>query len=111
MMSLALNYAAYWKFGPAEKPYLLACLGCSKLWTLKQCLAKRHEESDHADRGVYGYAMGKRWSSARQAGIDWALRPGRYEPRAKKRRPKQFDLMRVPRAEMRKRLREKDLAA
>ena len=39
------------------------------------------------------------------------LRPGRYEPRAKKRRPKQFDLMRVPRAEMRKRLREKDLAA
>jgi hypothetical protein len=39
------------------------------------------------------------------------LRPGRAEPRAKKRRPKQFDLMRVPRAELRKRLREKDLAA
>jgi hypothetical protein len=39
------------------------------------------------------------------------LRPGRYEPRAKKRRPKQYDLMRVPRAELRKRLREKDLAA
>ena len=38
-------------------------------------------------------------------------RPGRYEPRCKKRRPKQFDLMRVPRAELRKRLREKDLAA
>ena len=38
-------------------------------------------------------------------------RPGRSEPRCKKRRPKQFDLMRVPRAELRKRLREKDLAA
>jgi hypothetical protein len=39
------------------------------------------------------------------------LRPGRYEPRAKKRRPKPYGLMRVPRAELRKRLREKDLAA
>jgi hypothetical protein len=38
-------------------------------------------------------------------------RPGRSEPRCKKRRPKQYDLMRMPRAEMRKRLREKDLAA
>jgi Transposase DDE domain len=38
-------------------------------------------------------------------------RPGRSEPRCKKRRPKQFDLMRLPRAELRKRLREKDLAA
>jgi Transposase DDE domain len=38
-------------------------------------------------------------------------RPGRYEPRCKKRRPKQYDLMRAPRAELRKRLREKDLAA
>jgi len=38
-------------------------------------------------------------------------RPGRYEPRCKKRRPKQYDLMRVPRSELRKRLREKDLAA
>ena len=38
-------------------------------------------------------------------------RPGRYEPRCKKRRPKQYDLMRLPRAELRKRLREKDLAA
>ena len=38
-------------------------------------------------------------------------RPERSEPRCKKRRPKQFDLMRVPRAELRKRLREKDLAA
>src|SRR6516165_1195886 len=39
------------------------------------------------------------------------LRPGRYEPRCKKRRPKQYDLMRAPRAELRKRLRDKDLAA
>jgi hypothetical protein len=38
-------------------------------------------------------------------------RPGRYEPRCKKRRPKPYDRMRVPRAELRKRLREKDLAA
>jgi hypothetical protein len=38
-------------------------------------------------------------------------RPERFEPRCKKRRPKQYDLMRVPRAELRKRLREKDLAA
>jgi Transposase DDE domain len=38
-------------------------------------------------------------------------RQGRSEPRCKKRRPKQYDLMRVPRAELRKRLREQDLAA
>lgn len=38
-------------------------------------------------------------------------RPERSEPRCKKRRPKQYDLMRLPRAELRKRLREKDLAA
>jgi hypothetical protein len=40
-----------------------------------------------------------------------AWRPRRSEPRCKKRRPKQYDLMRLPRAELRKRLREKDLAA
>jgi hypothetical protein len=39
------------------------------------------------------------------------LRPGRYEPRVKKRRPKQYLLMKRPRAELRKTLREKDLAA
>ena len=38
-------------------------------------------------------------------------RPGRYEPRVKKRRPKQYPWMKKPRAELRKRLREKDLAA
>jgi Transposase DDE domain len=38
-------------------------------------------------------------------------RPGRYEPRVKKRRPKQYPLMRKPRSELRKLLREKDLAA
>jgi hypothetical protein len=38
-------------------------------------------------------------------------RPGRYEPRAVKRRPKQYDLLNRPRAEMRKSLREQQLAA
>jgi hypothetical protein len=58
-----------------------------------------------------------RWLRGAEAGEEMPelvvnpARPGRSEPRAKKRRPKQFDLMRVPRAELRKRLREKDLAA
>jgi hypothetical protein len=58
-----------------------------------------------------------RWLRGAEAGEEMPelvvnpWRPGRYEPRCKKRRPKQFDLMRVPRAELRKRLREKDLAA
>jgi hypothetical protein len=39
------------------------------------------------------------------------LRPGRYEPRVKKRRPKEYSLMKRPRAELRKMLRDKDLAA
>jgi hypothetical protein len=38
-------------------------------------------------------------------------RPGRHEPRVRKRRPKPYPLMRRPRAELRKLLREKDLAA
>ncbi len=38
-------------------------------------------------------------------------RPGRFEPRVRKRRPKPYPLMRKPRAELRKALREKDLAA
>jgi Transposase DDE domain len=38
-------------------------------------------------------------------------RPGRFEPRAKKRRPKPYPWMKKPRAELRKMLREKDLAA
>jgi hypothetical protein len=37
-------------------------------------------------------------------------RPGRYEPRVRKRRPKQYPVMKRPRAELRKELREKDLA-
>ena len=58
-----------------------------------------------------------RWLRGAEAGEEMPelvvnpLRPGRFEPRCKKRRPKQYDLMRVPRAELRKRLREKDLAA
>ncbi len=38
-------------------------------------------------------------------------RPGRSEPRVKKRRPKPYPWMKKPRAELRKLLREKDLAA
>ncbi len=38
-------------------------------------------------------------------------RPGRSEPRVKKRRPKPYPWMKKPRAELRKMLREKDLAA
>jgi hypothetical protein len=38
-------------------------------------------------------------------------RPGRFEPRVKKRRPKQYDLMRKPRSELRKQLIRKGVAA
>ena len=38
-------------------------------------------------------------------------RPDRVEPRVRKRRPKQFPLMKLPRAELRKRLLEKHIAA
>ncbi len=68
-----------------------------------------------ADRVSFIDAL--RWLRGAEAGEEMPelvvnpWRPGRFEPRCKKRRPKQFDLMRVPRAESRKRLREKDLAA
>jgi Transposase DDE domain len=38
-------------------------------------------------------------------------RPGRFEPRVRKRRPKEYPLMKKPRSELRKRLLEKDVAA
>jgi Transposase DDE domain len=38
-------------------------------------------------------------------------RPGRFEPRVRKRRPKEYPLMKRPRAELRKLLRDIDLAA
>lgn len=38
-------------------------------------------------------------------------RPGRYQPRVRKRRPKQYPLMTKPRAEYRKDLRDKGAAA
>ncbi len=38
-------------------------------------------------------------------------RPGRFEPRVRKRRPKEYPLMKTPRAELRKRLIEQQLAA
>jgi hypothetical protein len=58
-----------------------------------------------------------RWLRGAEAGEELPepvvdpLRPGRSEPRCKKRRPKPYDLMRAPRAEWRGRLREKDLGA
>jgi hypothetical protein len=38
-------------------------------------------------------------------------RPGRFEPRVRKRRPKQYPLMKKPRSELRNRLLEKEIAA
>jgi hypothetical protein len=38
-------------------------------------------------------------------------RPGRFEPRVRKRRPKEFPVMKEPRRELRKALAEKDIAA
>jgi len=38
-------------------------------------------------------------------------RPGRLEPRCRKRRPKQYPLMKVPRRELRKRLKKQREAA
>jgi hypothetical protein len=38
-------------------------------------------------------------------------RPGRFEPRVRKRRPKQYPLMKKPRSELRKRLMEQNVAA
>jgi Transposase DDE domain len=76
--------------------------------------ASRHQGVE-VDRVSFIDAL--RWLRGAEAGEEMPelvvnpLRPGRYEPRCKKRRPKQYDLMRVPRAELRKRLREKDLAA
>jgi hypothetical protein len=38
-------------------------------------------------------------------------RPGRFEPRVRKRRPKEYPLMKKPRSELRKRLIEQGVAA
>ena len=38
-------------------------------------------------------------------------RPGRFEPRVRKRRPKEYPLMKKPRSELRKRLIEQEVAA
>ena len=68
-----------------------------------------------ADRVSFIDAL--RWLRGAEAGEEMPelvvnpLRPGRYEPRVRKRRPKQYTVMKRPRAELRKRLREKDLAA
>lgn len=58
-----------------------------------------------------------RWLSGAEEGEEMpelvinAERPGRYEPRVRKRRPKPYPLMKRPRSELRKLLRDKDLAA
>jgi Transposase DDE domain len=58
-----------------------------------------------------------RWLRGAEAGEEMPKfvvnphRAGRYEPRVRKRRPKQYPVMKKPRAELRKLLREKDLAA
>ena len=67
-----------------------------------------------ADRASFVDAL--RWLCLAEAGdelpelVVGPWRPGRYEPRVKKRRPKPYPLMRGPRAELRKLLRKKDLA-
>jgi hypothetical protein len=38
-------------------------------------------------------------------------RPGRFEPRVRKRRPKEYPLMKKPRSELRKRVLEEQVAA
>jgi hypothetical protein len=79
------------------------------------CEAAAHQGVAVVDRMSFIDAL--RWLGGAEAGEEMPelvvnpLRPGRSEPRCKKRRPKQYDLMRAPRAELRKRLREKDLAA
>jgi hypothetical protein len=58
-----------------------------------------------------------RWLRYARAGEEWPrlrvnpARPGRVEPRVRKRRPKQYDLRRKPRAELRKALLDKRRAA
>jgi hypothetical protein len=58
-----------------------------------------------------------RWLRHARAGVEWPRlrvnpdRPGRVEPRARKRRPKEFDLLTKPRAELRKALLGKQRAA
>jgi hypothetical protein len=82
---------------------------------LAMCEAAARQGVSVVDRMSFIDAL--RWLRGAEAGEEMPelvvnpLRPGRSEPRCKKRRPKQFDLMRVPRAELRKRLREQDLAA
>ena len=58
-----------------------------------------------------------RWLLDAEAGDDLPRlkvnphRPGRVEPRVRKRRPKQYPLMRTPRSELRKKLLDQVLAA
>ena len=79
------------------------------------CEAAGRQGVETVDRVSFIDAL--RWLRGAEAGEEMPelvvnpWRPGRSEPRCKKRRPKQYDLMRASRAELRKQLREKDLAA
>ena len=81
---------------------------------LTMCEAGERQEVA-ADRVSFIDAL--RWLQSAEEGEEMPelvvnpLRPGRYEPRVRKRRPKQYPVMKRPRAELRKELREKDLAA
>ena len=81
---------------------------------LSMCEAGERQEVA-ADRVSFVDAL--RWLREAEEGEEMPelvvnpLRPGRYEPRVRKRRTKQYPLMKKPRAELRKILREKDLTA
>jgi hypothetical protein len=81
---------------------------------LSMCEAAERQEVA-VDRVSFVDAL--RWLRGAEAGEEMPElvvnphRPGRYEPRVRKRRPKQYPVMKKPRAELRKLLREKDLAA
>jgi len=81
---------------------------------LSMCEAAERQEVA-ADRVSFVDAL--RWLRGAEEGEEMPelvvnpLRPGRYEPRVRKRRPKPYPVMKKPRAELRKLLREKDLAA
>jgi hypothetical protein len=81
---------------------------------LSMCEAAERQEVA-VDRVSFVDAL--RWLRGAEAGEEMPElvvnphRPGRYEPWVRKRRPKQYPVMKKPRAELRKLLREKDLAA
>lgn len=77
-----------------------------------QAAARQGEEVDRIS-----FVDALRWLREAEDGEETAKlvvnpsRPGRHEPRVRKRRPKEYPLMKKSREELRKALREKDLAA